>query len=619
LETAKLAAKSRISHPCLTIRTDLADPFQVKNGKANNPEFPAVGEFSNRILRLSFEPFQHFTPVRGILGFDLKGHAMRMRRFSILTLGTLLLVSGCGKSEQAGKAPAAKAPQGFHETASADKAETKAVDAPKSAKPAMTPARSGESPPDAERSAPREPAKSEPTTAPKPVESDVAVETREEKPRQQEYRFQMRPGTLTAGSLNDHKNLDDYRQYLSEVQQSGAGRYWSPFNIGECVEIEVRDAQGNGVADVDVIVRSNDQLDDENEGIRLHASTRADGKTFFATGLDARSQDETYELTVKPRGGQAIVKEVSTAQTPWVVELPDVTRQLPGQLDLALVIDTTSSMSDELNYLKVELDNIVATVHRMFPNVQQRYALIVYRDEGDEYVVRNVIDFTDSLADFRSKLAAQSAQGGGDLPEAMHIALENSTKLSWRHENTARVMFLVADAPPHNQHVDRSFAAVHDLRHQGVAVYPLAASGVMGECEYLMRAAAFLTRGQYLFLTDHSGIGNPHSKPTAPKYEVEPLNQLIVRMIASELSGKPVLAQEIIATEESDGSPPPPIPQEQNQSSVVRPGEHLAVAQPVPQSGTPVYVSVWDTTWFRIVVAVVFIVGILFLDNRLRA
>ena len=32
--------------------------------------------------------------------------------------------------------------------------------------------------------------------------------------------------------------------------------------------------------------------------------------------------------------------------------------------------------------------------------------------------------------------------------------------------------------------------------------------------------------GQYLFLTDHSGIGNPHAKPTTSNYTVERLDQL---------------------------------------------------------------------------------------------
>jgi len=47
-------------------------------------------------------------------------------------------------------------------------------------------------------------------------------------------------------------------------------------------------------------------------------------------------------------------------------------------------------MGDELEYLKAEIDDIAATVKRMFPNVDQRFALILYRDEGDHYVTRRV-------------------------------------------------------------------------------------------------------------------------------------------------------------------------------------------------------------------------------------
>lgn len=538
---------------------------------------------------------------------------MRSMQFSLLALGTLFLLGGCGKVEQSAQVAPSKAP--------ADRATPAKAPAARSAETSRTLARAGESTADAEPSAKEEGAKSGPAPPREPEGTKPVVEALEEKPYFERFRQRIRPGTLTAGNLNDHQNFDDYRAYLSEAQQSAGGRNLPSFNIGQRIAIEVKDAQGNGVSDVHITVTALEQTQGENEGVLLDTSTRADGKAFFATGLDARSQGETFELTVRPPGGEAIVKQVSSAQSPWVVELPQVTQKLPGQLDLALVIDTTSSMADELNYLKVELDSIVARVHGMFPGVQQRYALIVYRDEGDEYVVRNVIDFTDSLVDFRVRLAAQLANGGGDVPEAMHVALENSTRLSWRHENTARVMFLVADAPPHAPHVDRTLSAVKDLRQKGVAIYPVAASGVMAECEFLMRAAAFLTRGQYLFLTDHSGVGNPHAKPHAPKYEVEPLNQLMVRMIASELSGRPVLAQEIIATEQSDGREPAPIPQEQNQSSTAHPEQHHRPIQPLPGfvSGRREYEAVWNTAWFRILAAVLIISGILYVDSRLRA
>ncbi len=455
-------------------------------------------------------------------------------------------------------------------------------------------------------------------TAKKPADWDRSEESTPK--REAAPKPQIKAGTLTAGSLNDHENFEDYRDYLSNVQQSPAGQQLSAFPVGKRVMIEIQDSEGNGVPDVHITVTQTEAVQDENEGVLLDTMTRADGKTFFSSGFDVRSDAQHFELTVRPPTGKPFVQQVSIGQSPWIVRLPELKRELPQQLDLALVIDTTGSMKDELNYLKVEIDNIVSRVHRMFPNVDQRYALIVYRDEGEDYV-RKVYDFTGSLSEFRQNLANQTHKGGGDTPEAMHIGLETSTKLSWRRENTSRVMFLVADAPPHRHHVDRTMAAVKDLRQKGVAIYPLAASGALDECQFLMRAFAFLTRGRYLFLTDHSGVGLPHAKPQAPKYDVEPLNQLMIRMIATELSGKEVLAEEVIATEENDGSDSPPIPQEQNQSrtdsGLHSHPEHLPATNQngdAPELGQ----TLWASTWFRCVLAGLVIGGILLLDQRLR-
>lgn len=44
----------------------------------------------------------------------------------------------------------------------------------------------------------------------------------------------------------------------------------------------------------------------------------------------------------------------------------------------------------------------------------------------------------------------QAACGGGDYPEAMNEALHETVhSLSWRGTNTTRMVFLIADAPPH--------------------------------------------------------------------------------------------------------------------------------------------------------------------------
>jgi hypothetical protein len=175
--------------------------------------------------------------------------------------------------------------------------------------------------------------------------------------------------------------------------------------------------------------------------------------------------------------------------------------------------------------------------------------LVLYRDDGDDYVTRP-FDFTASLDTFHKNLAKQRAAGGGDYPEAMHRGLEEATQLRWRDQDSARVLFLIGDAPPHAQHIGRTLNAANLLRKKGVAIYPVACSGYDDACEAVMRTCAMLTGSQFLFLTDDSGVGSAHGEPHIPFYEVEHLNKLMVRTIAGELSGRRIEAErsEIIRT-----------------------------------------------------------------------
>jgi Mg-chelatase subunit ChlD len=211
----------------------------------------------------------------------------------------------------------------------------------------------------------------------------------------------------------------------------------------------------------------------------------------------------------------------------------------PGRvtLDVALVIDTTGSMGDEISYLRDEFTNLSSAVAQKFPDSTQRWALIVYKDEGDEYVVRSV-DFTPDAEEFRNKLAEQSAGGGGDFPEAPDAALARLAQLQWRAAaKTARLAFWVADAPHHDEKAGAMSAAVRAAREQDVHIYPVASSGIDELTELTMRSAAQLTGGRYLFLTDDSGVGGAHKEPSIPCYFVTRLEKAIQRMIDIELSG----------------------------------------------------------------------------------
>ena len=214
----------------------------------------------------------------------------------------------------------------------------------------------------------------------------------------------------------------------------------------------------------------------------------------------------------------------------------------PQGLDIVLVMDTTGSMGDELEYLKVELQAIAAEVNHEFPQVDQRWGMVAYKDVGDEYVTR-VADFAD-IGSFSRSLGIEHASGGGDMPEAMDLALHASSGLSWRKgDDTARLVFLVGDAPPHAGNGTTSYMkAVENMRAEHTTLYPVAGSGVDDDAEVLMRVGAKMTGGQYIFLTDHSGIGGHHAAPHVKDYQVETLHDAMRRMIRLELGDQPAQA-----------------------------------------------------------------------------
>ncbi len=219
-------------------------------------------------------------------------------------------------------------------------------------------------------------------------------------------------------------------------------------------------------------------------------------------------------------------------------------------LDIALVVDTTGSMGDELAYLQTEFEALSSAIEAQYPSAEQRWALVVYKDVGDEYTAQ-AFDFQAAGTSFRDRLAAQSAGGGGDYPEAADAALEAMNQLGWRSDDaTARLAFWVGDAPHHDGRSEALADAVTVAAGQDVHLYPVASSGVDELTEYTMRSAAQLTLGRYLFLTDDSGVGGEHKEPTIPCYFVTRLDDAILRMVDIEMTGvyQGPLATDVVRT-----------------------------------------------------------------------
>jgi len=349
------------------------------------------------------------------------------------------------------------------------------------------------------------------------------------------------PGAqLTAGTWDDNLNFDFYLGYLSNTAASQL-QGLPLIDRSARMSILVKTADGQPVAGAQVGVV-------DSAGHSFSSITGAEGRVLFFPGLSGVAAGAPVTITAVAAEGTASQASNATAGT-VELSLTTTTRSAVTGLDLAFVIDTTGSMGDELSYVQTELDNIVSGIAAQFPNVAQHWALVVYRDTGDLYVVRS-FDFSSDLASFRQTLAAQASDGGNDTPEAVDQGLAAATQLSWRGGAVARLAFWIADAP---HHVGRETAVVSALAAataKGVHLYPVAASGIDDLGEYTMRTAAEVTGGRYLFLTNDSGIGGDHQEPHIPCYYVTTLASAMQRMVATEVTGTYVApaAAEILRT-----------------------------------------------------------------------
>lgn len=338
-------------------------------------------------------------------------------------------------------------------------------------------------------------------------------------------------GTLTAGDWDDNLNFEIYQDYVADYRAKDAS---IPIIASEDrIVVKVISSTGDAVSNALVKIAGPNQT-------FLAAPTASDGRVLFFPNHDGAAEETNFTVSVQPPPDAVGVDPVSVpapmSGSEWTITLPEAQKNLPKDVDLAFVVDTTGSMGDELDYLKVEVQGIADRLQSGFQGLSIRYGLVVYRDGTDEYVTKH-FDFTKDLALFKDNLSKQSADGGGDFPEAVDAAMKVLPEMSWSEGNAVRMTFLIADAPPHKHDRANFLGAVNTLRPMGVKLFPIAASGVDPEAEFLMRMGAQATLGRYLFLTDDSGVGQSHMEPAIPCYNVQKLNDLVYRVIASELSG----------------------------------------------------------------------------------
>ena len=343
-------------------------------------------------------------------------------------------------------------------------------------------------------------------------------------------RPQPQSGLLTAGEHDDLLNPELYAAYVRKSDLAQRIPDLPRVDTMNVVTVRVADARGQAVPFAEVKLTCSD-------GNSITLATQADGTATFFPGLDRLSERISVSAWQDGRNiAPARPVLVSSQPGGQLVGLTADASARVDKLDLMFVIDTTGSMGDEIAYLQSELRSIINNVTAKHRGIDIRLGFVFYRDEGDDYVTHSV-NFDRDIGRQQGILAKQSANGGGDYPEAMDQALIRAVAHQWRPD-AVKSLFLVADAPPHNDKFGRTWAAAEAARAKRIHITPVAASGVAGEAEYAMRAMAAATQSRYLFLTDDSGIGNPHAPPAIDCYLVTRLDALVRRVVDSQLSGR---------------------------------------------------------------------------------
>ncbi|WP_425100936.1 vWA domain-containing protein [Tropicibacter sp. S64] len=332
----------------------------------------------------------------------------------------------------------------------------------------------------------------------------------------------VRAGVVTAGDIDDTRNLASFLRY----QKKAARETRLPTVNATPLAFQVVDAAGKPAPGVAYTLRRPGGAEPVVSGY-----TGVDG---YVTVFGARQN--RMELRLFSKGEEVARDTVSAGKARQTVQVPVSSTWQPEFLDLVFVFDTTGSMGDELKWLTTEFRSIVSAAKQAAPGVNMRFGLIAYRDQGDEYVTRD-FGFTKSAGTMQGWLSGLNADGGGDYPEASDRALAAAAQLDWRRGKGERIVFHVADAPAHDDRAKAYLNAAEHLAGKGVQIFGLGASGTGTEAEFLMRQAALVSEGRYLFLTDDSGVGLSHEEPTISCYRVTALKDLLVRVLRSELSG----------------------------------------------------------------------------------
>ena len=345
-------------------------------------------------------------------------------------------------------------------------------------------------------------------------------------------------GVITAAEWNDLDNWQFWGNLMGgQSDHSQYNLYWG-LNTQYRFACKVMDAAGQPVVGAKLELKSADG--------NLLWTSRTDNSGKASLWADVKEEAGKTDLTTctlfidgSAQAGNPQVSNWSSASINENVYTLASTPTVGNQADIAFVVDATGSMGDEIAFLKEDLLDILQKVGQKQTSRSIFTGTVFYRDRGDDYVTK-VSAFTTDISSTVDFVKKQDAGGGGDWPEAVHTALEVTLKsLQWHDNAYAKIAFMILDAPAHKDEqgvVESLQKSVTEFSAKGIKIIPVFCSSYSKDCEFMCRQFAILTGGTYVFLTNDSGVGESHVEASVGDYEIEKLNELIIRLIDKYIS-----------------------------------------------------------------------------------
>lgn len=337
---------------------------------------------------------------------------------------------------------------------------------------------------------------------------------------------------LQAGFADDNKQ---YGYFLSFLEEYKSTPHLS-LDVSERIIIEVTDKNGKSIPNGELEIRAGGNLLEQGK-------TLADGRyLFFPSEYPAGFTE--FEVRVRAQQekvGRAFTREGERI-VPVSVTVPRYTpRQIP--LDILFIMDTTGSMGEEIDRLRTTIELIHLNLTNLSVKPRVRFGMVLYKDKEDEYRTR-IIPLTDNLEKFQAALDLVEASGGGDTPEDLQAALEDSIRSVRWDPDAVKLGFIITDAPPHLDY-GQEFTytdAARNAKSAGIKFFGIGTGGLSINGEYVLRQISQYTSGKYIFLTygergeSEGGAPGSVSHHTGSNFQTDKLEAIIIRFAKEELS-----------------------------------------------------------------------------------